>query len=106
MEILILSKDNIGKCYHMSENEIPLKAIVKDKTRVLTPKEYVKLKKHLSANYIAICDVLLHTGMRMPEFVKFADHPEWYDARRHCIELPTKAILKEKTVYKTRQVNL
>ena len=90
----------------MTENETAVKAILKDETRVLTPKEYAKLKERLPAHYAAICDVLLHTGMRMPEFLKFTEHPEWYDARRHCIELPTKAIRKKKTVYKTRQVNL
>lgn len=82
------------------------KAIIKENTRVLTPKEYYKLKEKLPPHYNAICDVLLHTGMRMPEFRKFANHPEWYDARRHCIELPTEAIRKKKTVYKTRQINL
>jgi len=82
------------------------KAIVKDSTRVLTPKEYEKLKIALSADYNCICDVLVHTGMRMPEVIKFSQHPEWYDARRRCIELPTVAIRKKKTVYKTRQVNL
>lgn len=82
------------------------RAIVKDFTRILTPVEYEKLRAHLNPEYIAICDVLLHTGMRMPEFRKFVKHSEWYDARRRCIELPTEAIRKKKTVYKTRQVNL
>jgi integrase len=82
------------------------KAIVKDSTRILTPKLYFKLKEHLTPEYICMCDVLLHTGMRMPEFIRFSKHPEWYDARRRCIELPTEAIRKKKTVYKTRQVNL
>jgi len=88
------------------EEPIIPKAIIKENTRILTPKEYAKLKTKLDARYNCICDVLLHTGMRMPEFVKFSQHPEWYDAHRRCIELPTKAILKKKTVYKTRQINL
>jgi integrase len=88
----------------MDENVV--KAIVKEGTRVLTPKEYTELKKHLSPEYNCICDVLLHTGMRGPELVKFSQHFEWYDARRRCIELPTSAIRKKKTVYKTRQINL
>jgi integrase len=79
---------------------------VKDDTRVLTPYEYFKLKEKLEPNYICICEVLLHTGMRMPELIGFSKHPEWYDARRRCIELPTEVIRKQKTVYKTRQVNL
>ena len=89
------------------ENEIVVpKAIIKSETRILTPKEYAKLKTKLSSDYNCICDVLLHTGMRMPEFIKFSKNPDWYDAHRRCIELPTKAILKKKTVYKTRQINL
>lgn len=88
------------------EEEIVVKAIVKEDTRVLTPKEYSKLKEKLSADYICICDVLLHTGMRISEFKRFANHPEWYDAHRRCIELTTEAIKKKKTVYKTRQINL
>lgn len=97
----------------MQENDVDLveqkpepKAIVKENTRILTPKEYEKLKEKLSPNYVCICDALLHTGMRMPELIKFSQHPEWYDAHRRCIELPTTAIRKKKTVYKTRQVNL
>jgi integrase len=90
----------------MDEEITVPKAIVKNDTRILTPKEYATLKEHLSSDYNCICDVLLHTGMRMPEFIKFSQHPEWYDAHRRCIELPTKAILKKKTVYKTRQINL
>lgn len=88
------------------EEETVQKAIVKDSTRILTIKEYEKLKEKLSPEYICICDVLLHTGMRMPEFIKFSQHPEWFDAHRRCIELPTAAIRKKKTVYKTRQINL
>ena len=88
------------------EDEIIVKAIVKDNTRVLTPKEYDKLKSKLNPEYVCICDVLLHTGMRGSEFIRFSKHPEWYDAHRRCIELTTEAIKKKKTVYKTRQVNL
>lgn len=100
--MLILSNAN----YCTMEEIVPIKAIVKDGTRVLTPKEWSLLKEKLSPEYICICDVLLHTGMRGPELLKFSQHYEWYDARRHCIELPTEAIRKKKTVYKTRQINL
>lgn len=82
------------------------KAIIKNDTRVLTPFEYEKLREQLNPVYQAICDVLLHTGMRMPEFWELVRHPEWYDAKRRCIELPTKAIRKTKTVFTYRQVNL
>jgi integrase len=88
------------------QKEYKAKAILKDETRVLTLKEYRMLKEHLSPEYNAICDVLLHTGMRMPELRKFAENPDWYDGRRRCIELPRKAIRKEKTLFKYRQINL
>jgi len=88
------------------EKEYEIRAIVKQDTRVLTPREYEKLKGKLSPEYNCICDVLLHTGMRMPEFVKFSTHQDWYDGRRRCINLPTEAIRKKKTVYKIRQITL
>jgi integrase len=89
----------------ISEQQM-IKAIIKQDTRILVPYEYYLLKEHLTPNYIAMCDVLLHTGMRMPEFIMFSEHPEWYDPRRRCIELPKTAIRKKKTAYKTRQINL
>lgn len=82
------------------------KAIVKDGTRVLTPREHFRIKEYLNPEYNAIIDVLLHTGMRMPELIGFSKHQEWYDARRRCIELPRAVIRKKKNMYKTRQVNL
>lgn len=82
------------------------KAIIKNSTRILTPIEYEKLRVQLNPVYQAICDVLLHTGMRMPEFWELIRHPDWYDAKRRCIELPVKVIKKKKTVYHNRQVNL
>ena len=107
----MLPLDFVWKClYCQRQNYVimdpEIKAIVKQDTRVLTPKEYSKLKEKLSPEYNCICDVLLHTGMRMPEFIMFSQHKEWYDPRRRCVELPSKAIRKKKTVYKTRQVNL
>ena len=82
------------------------KAIVKEDTRVLTPRWNEKLREELTPEYIAICDVFLHTGMRKSEIRRFAEQPGWYDARRRCIELPRACIQKGKTVYKTHQVNL
>lgn len=82
------------------------KAIVKNDTRILTPFEYEKMRGHLNPVYQAICDVLLHTGLRMPEFWELVRHPEWYDAKRRCIDLPGKAVKKAKTVYGARTVHL
>jgi integrase len=82
------------------------KAIVKNDTRVLTPFEYDKLREKLDHKYKTICDVLIHTGMRMPEFWELCRHPEWYDVKRRCIDLPSKVIKKAKTVYGARTIPL
>ena len=81
-------------------------AILRNKTSILTPHEYSKLRKVLPAKYICICDVLLNTGMRIEEFWDFLQHPEWFSAARRCIELPTGAIKKERSVYKERTIRL
>ena len=89
---------------HKSDNDSDEeKAVMKDNTRVLTPREYSKLKEHLTPSYIAICDVLLHSGMRISEFRRFCEHREWYDRRRRCIDM---IALKKKTVHKSRSINL
>jgi integrase len=82
------------------------KAIIKNATRVLTPFEYEKLRIQLNPVYQAICDVLLHTGLRMPEFWDLLRHPEWYDAKRRCIEVPKRTVQKKKLKVVYRQVNL
>jgi integrase len=44
--------------------------------------------------------------MRMPEFWDLLRHPEWYDVKRRCIEVPKRVIQKKKLKIKYRQVNL
>jgi integrase len=70
-------------------------AIIKQGTRILTPDEYRMFSKELNPTYAVICDVLLHTGLRVEEFWEFVEHPRWYKASKHCISLPKEAIHKK-----------
>jgi integrase len=80
--------------------------IIRQKTRVLTPTEYITLKGQLKREYQLILDGLLFTGMRIEEFWHFCEHPEWYKPSRRCIDLPPSAILKAKVRQKERTVIL
>ena len=81
-------------------------AIIRQNTRILTPREYRLLRENLNAKYQVICDVLLNTGMRVEEFWDLVDHPQWYDPVRHCIDLPKGAVKKVKAVYQERTIFL
>lgn len=111
----------------MSEQTINSDITTKQKTRILTPTEYEKLRAAMisaedqktldialakgdkyTANriqrYQIICDVLLQTGMRPIEFKRL--QPSWYRGARRCLELPPGACLKEKCEYKERTIKL
>lgn len=80
--------------------------IVKNDTCVLLPREYAKLRESMNPTYRAICDVLLHSGMRIEEFWAFVSHPDWYRASRRCINLPKEAVKKKRCLTKGRDVIL
>jgi integrase len=80
--------------------------ILRQNTRILTPREYRLLRENLNPKYICICDVMLNTGMRWEEFWDFLDHPHWFSAARRCIELPKGAVKKKKSVYTERTILL
>ena len=82
------------------------KMIMRHDTRILTPREWNRMRRYLSAKYMLICDVVLHTGMRWEEFWDLLDHSEWFDPARRCIDLPKAAIKKVKSVYKERTILL
>lgn len=64
-------------------------------TRVLTPKEYNRIRDSFKKQeHKLIFDGLIYTAMRVEEFWKFIDHPEWFDYDRMCINLPPRATLK------------
>lgn len=93
--ILVYTRENI-----MS------KIIMRQDTRILTPREWDRMRRHLSAKYMLICDVVLMTGMRWEEFWDLLDHPEWFEPSRKCIDLPKSAIKKVKAIYKERTIRL
>lgn len=82
------------------------KSIIRQDTRILTPREYGLLLNQLNAKYRIMCNVMINTGMRWEEFWDLVDHKEWFDPARRCIDLPKSAIRKVKTTYKERTINL
>lgn len=80
--------------------------IVRQKTRILTPSDYLKFREHLNPMYKMVADVLLNTGMRVEEFWDFLKHPEWYHASSRVIDLPKGSIKKVKSIYKERTIML
>jgi|WetSurMetagenome_2_1015567.scaffolds.fasta_scaffold371860_2 hypothetical protein len=88
----------------MSENLE--KPIIKQRTRILTPYLYSQFREQLNDTYKAVSDVLLYTGMRAEEFWEFINHPEWYDPKRRCIDMPIGSIKKVKCLHKERSVVL
>jgi site-specific recombinase XerD len=82
------------------------KPIIKQNTRILTPYLYKLLRPELNPTYQAVSDALLHTGMRAEELWEFLHHPEWYDPKRKCIDMPIGSIKKKKCLHKERTVVL
>jgi integrase len=80
--------------------------IIKQKTRILTPQEYFKLREQLKPAYKLICDVLLNTGMRVEEFWEFTKNPNWYRAARRCIDMPQGSIKKTRALHQERTIVL
>jgi integrase len=71
--------------------------IVRNGSRILTPKEYAKLREHLDPNfgYRIICDCLLNTGLRVVEFWNLSKHKDWYHASARVIDLPASGACKK-----------
>jgi hypothetical protein len=87
-------------------SEIIDKPIIKQNTRILTPYLYKRLREELNDTYKAVSDALLHTEMRAEELWEFLDHPDWYDPKRKCIDMPIGSIKKKKCLHKERTVVL
>lgn len=76
-------------------------------TRVLTPKDYNKVRDGFKKQeHKLIFDGLIYTCMRVEEFWRFIGHPEWFDYDRMCINLPPGATLKVKVKQKGRTILL
>ena len=75
----------------MSEREI-----IRQKGRILTPRQYQAFRSCLNPTYQVIADALFHTGLRIVEFWAFVEHPEWYHASVRVIDLPEEGSTKKK----------
>ncbi|MDD5419609.1 MAG: hypothetical protein PHV57_07155 [Methanomicrobiaceae archaeon] len=80
--------------------------IVKQRTRVLYPREARVLRAELSFRNQLIFDAMLYTGMRTVEFWRFIEHPDWYKPSRKAIDLPHGAMMKKKAKQAERTVLL
>jgi integrase len=80
--------------------------IIKQNTRVLYPEEYRAIRSHLNFQHQLLFDGLLFTGMRGVEYCRFLEHPDWYKASRHAIDLPKGSMLKKRAKQAERTVLL
>ena len=71
--------------------------IIRNGSRILTPKEYGRLREALDPNvgYRIISDCLLNTGLRVVEFWNLAKHKEWYHASARVVDLPAAGACKK-----------
>jgi integrase len=66
-----------------------------ERVMVLTPKDYNKLRDGFKqTEHKLIFDGMLYSSMRVEEFWRFIQHPEWFNYDRMCIILPPSATLK------------
>ena len=80
--------------------------IIKQGAQILNAVEYEKIRSNLNQTHQLIFDGQLFTGMRIEEFWRFVEHPEWFHPDRQYVELPPGSILKVKAKQKERLVLL
>jgi len=80
--------------------------IIKQGVQILNAAEYEKIRSQLNQVHQLIFDGMLFTGMRIEEFWRFIEHPEWFHADRQFVELPPGSILKVKAKMRERTVLL
>jgi len=80
--------------------------VIRQGARILTPKEYYKLRDNLDPNigYRLIADCLLHSGLRVVEFWAVVDNPHWYHSSSRVIDLPKEGASKKMHGMKPRSV--
>jgi len=84
----------------------PTDIMIRQKTRIMKPSEYKLLRNEMNPRHQLILDGLLYTGMRVEEFWRFMNNPEWFKPARRVIDLPKGSILKVKAKQKERTVML
>jgi len=81
--------------------------IIRNDTRVMYPSEYKAIRAELKNNtHQIIFDCMLFTGMRVVEFWRFIEHPDWLKPTQKCIDLPKGSMLQVKAKQAERTVLL
>ena len=78
----------------------------KNGVAILTPEEYRRLKSFVKPKFQRWLDLLLFTGMRYTEALKFMHRKELYQPERRCIFLPHEIDKKAQRAAKERYVYL
>jgi len=78
----------------------------KNGVAILTPEEYRRLKSFVKPKFQRWLDLLLFTGMRYAEALKFMHRKELYKPERRCIFLPHEIDKKAQRAAKERYVYL
>jgi len=74
---------------------------------ILTPKDYNRIRDGFKQqSHKLLFDGMLYTGMRIEEFWRFIEHPEWFNYERSYIQLPIGSIKKPEAKQKERKVLL
>lgn len=74
--------------------------------QILNAQEYNAMRAAMSPNHRLLFDGAVLTGMRMEEYWRFIQHPEWFHSERQYIALPREAVKKQKSRYSDRTVLL
>jgi hypothetical protein len=64
------------------------RVIIRQRCRILTPKEANKLIENLNPMYRVLSLAALHTGLRQVELWALIQNPHWYHASSRVIDLP------------------
>lgn len=89
----------------MFSNEEFKKPIIKQKTRILRPREFKRLLSGCpKTDYRTMLQTLLYTGMRYIELKRFQQYPSWFDS--DFVHLPQEATRKKARTQKERWVKL
>ena len=78
----------------------------KNGVAILTPEEYRRLKGFVKPKFQRWLDLLLFTGMRYTEALKFMHRKELYQPERRCIFLPHEIDKKAQRAAKERYIYL
>lgn len=69
--------------------------IIRNGSRIITPKQYERLRAELKPEYRIMTDVLIHTGLRIVEFWNLKKNRHWYHRSARVIDLPAIGACKK-----------